>query len=800
MSSEAYSRREDASFSLFEIDLSRCDERGLARLSADLGLALSLDEMEALKRYFGRLKRNPTDIELQTFGQTWSEHCYHKTFKGEVVAPDGRLLARDLLKGYIAKTTTELKPSWCLDTFRDNAGIVFFEKKKGVVYAVAAKVETHNHPSAIEPFGGAATGTGGVIRDILAVWAKPIACTDVLCFGPLDFDKNRLPKGMNHPTYIFDGVVAGIGAYGNNMGIPTVNGAIVFDESYVGNVVVYCGCIGIVPMNKFIRKTKPNDIALLVGGRTGRDGIHGVTFASAELEQSSEVTSLSAVQVPNPIEEEKLKRAILKVRDEKLASGITDLGGGGLSCAVGEMAHRSSCGAIVELERVPLKEIVPPMAPWEIWISESQERMLLSVPVKKLREALRVFESEDVEATPIGRFTPGRTLRVRHLGFHVVKVDLRFLFNCPRMRRTARIDAADDAQPAFDPPNDISETTISLLSAPNITTREPVIRTYDHEVQGNTILKPLQGAFAAPNDAAVLKPLPDSWKGVTISCGINPNYGKIDPYRMAGCVIDEALRNNIAVGGRRVALLDNFTWGSPEKTDRMGSLLLACRGCYDFAKSFGTPFISGKDSLYNESPLGPVTPTLLITAVGIIPDVRRSVSMELKQQDNPIYLVGVTYPEFGGSEYFKLRGIEGGQVPNVRLPFARRVMRSVTSAIDNAHVRSCHDLSEGGLGVAAAESALGTELGLELDLRLIPSEKQLRDDVALFSESPTRFLVEVGAGSREEFESLMREVPCRMVGRVRGDGRFVIRRSDHIIVDVGVEDLRAAWKSSVGAS
>ena len=800
MSSDAYSRREDAPLSLFEIDLGQSGERDLARLSADLGLALSLDEMKALKGYFGKLGRNPTDIELQTVGQTWSEHCYHKTFKGEVVAPDGRVLAKDLLKNYIAKPTRELKPSWCLDTFQDNAGIVLFEKKKGVTYAVAAKVETHNHPSAIEPFGGAATGTGGVIRDILAVWAKPIACTDVLCFGPLDFDKNRLPKGVNHPTYIFDGVVAGIGAYGNNMGIPTVNGAILFDESYVGNVVVYCGCVGIVPMNKFIRKTKPSDVALLVGGRTGRDGIHGVTFASAELEESSEVTSLSAVQVPNPIEEEKLKRAILKVRDRKLASGITDLGGGGLSCAVGEMAHRSACGAVVELERVPLKEIVPPMVPWEIWISESQERMLLSVPRRKLRETLRIFESEDVEATPIGRFTRGRTLCVRHLGFQVLKVDLHFLFNGPRVRRTARFDAVNDTEPSFDPPIDFAETIIGLLSAPNITTREPVIRTYDHEVQGNTVLKPLQGAFAAPNDAAVLKPLSDSWRGVAISCGINPNYGKLDPYWMAGCVIDEALRNNIAVGGRRIALLDNFTWGSPEKPDRMGSLLQACRGCYDFAKGFGTPFVSGKDSLYNESPLGSVSPTLLITAVGIVPDVRRSVSVELKKRDNPVYLVGATYPELGGSEYFKLRGIEGGRAPKVRLPTARRVMQAITSAIDNACVRSCHDLSDGGLAVAAAEMALGTELGLDLDLNSIPFDEQLRDDVAIFSESLTRFLVEIDAKSREKFESLMHKVPCQMVGEVRDDGHFVVRRAERITVDVEVETLRAAWKKSVGAT
>jgi phosphoribosylformylglycinamidine synthase len=355
MTVKAHTRRKQAPFPLFEIDLSESNKEELESLSASLGLALSLNEMKTLKAYFAKQRRHPTDAELQTFGQTWSEHCIHKTFKGEVVTPEGRILAKNLFNSYIARPVKELKPAWCLDTFRDNAGIVFFEKRRGITYAIATKVETHNHPSAIEPFGGAATGTGGVIRDILAVWAKPIACTDVLCFGPLDFDKNSLPKGVNHPTYIFDGVVAGVGTYGNNMGIPTVNGAILFDESYVGNVVVYCGCVGILPMNKFVRHTRPGDVVLLAGGKTGRDGIHGVTFASAELAEGSDVTSLSAVQVPNPIEEEKLKRAILEIRDRKLASGVTDLGGGGLSCAISEMAHRSGCGAQVELECVPLK-------------------------------------------------------------------------------------------------------------------------------------------------------------------------------------------------------------------------------------------------------------------------------------------------------------------------------------------------------------------------------------------------------------------------------------------------------------
>jgi phosphoribosylformylglycinamidine synthase len=784
--------KRDVPFELYEVRLTGASNEQLLQVSKELGLGLNLEEMKAIQKYFSMKERNPTDVELQTIGQTWSEHCYHKTFKGNVVTEKGTI--KSLFKTYIAKATRELNPDWCLSVFEDNAGIIDFDKG----FAVAAKVETHNHPSAIEPFGGAATGVGGVIRDILGVWAEPIACTDVLGFGPLNYEHDKLPVGVKHPKYIFSGVVAGIGCYGNNMGIPTVNGAIYFDESYVGNVVVYCGCIGILPRDKFVRNANPGDIVLLVGGKTGRDGIHGVTFASAELTEKSEEISRPAVQIANPIEEEKLKRAIIEVRDRQLGSAITDLGGGGLSSAVGETAHKCGCGVHVELEKVPLKHLG--MAPWEIYISESQERMLLLVPEKNLREVLEIFENEDVEATPIGRFTKDGMLKISYNGYKVAEIEIEFLFKPPKAQRTAKWKAPSYKEPEFPEPEELTKDLLEVLSSPNVASKESVIRTYDHEVKGNTVLKPLQGTYAGPSDAAVLKPLANSWKGIVISCGMNPNYGKIDPYWMAASSIDEAIRNNTAVGGRRIALLDNFTWGNPEKPDRMSTLVRACQACYRFAKGFGTPFISGKDSLYNESPLGPVTPTLLITAVGVIPDVRKTVSMDVKQAGNLIYIVGQTYPELGGSEYYKLRGFLGRTVPKVRVSQARKIVKSMVKAIDLGYVKACHDLSEGGLAVAISEMAFTGDHGIDLHLRSISRPKTMqRNDFILFSESNSRFLVEVQERRRRDFEALMEGVPLSVVGRVKREKRLLVHGiDDSVVVDVSLAELRNAWKRTFG--
>ncbi|MFB3888418.1 MAG: phosphoribosylformylglycinamidine synthase subunit PurL [Candidatus Bathyarchaeia archaeon] len=782
--------RRSETFSLHEINTRDATDEQLQEVSAELGLGLSLEEMRKVQAYFSAQGRNPTDVELQTIGQTWSEHCYHKTFKGRIRV-DGKEIS-SLFKTYIAKATRELKPAWCVSVFEDNAGIVSFDKG----YGIAAKVETHNHPSAVEPFGGAATGVGGVIRDVLGVWADPIACTDVLGFGPLDFDYAKLAAGVKHPKYVYMGVTAGIAAYGNNMGIPTVNGAVYFDETYTGNVVVYCGCIGLLPLNKYRKNAKPGHVLVVAGGKTGRDGIHGVTFASAELTEKSEEVSRPAVQIADPIEEEKLKRAFMEIRDRELGSATTDLGGGGMSSAIGETAERFGCGVTVDLDKVPLK--YAGLAPWEIYISESQERMLLTAPPENLPRVLEVFEKEDVEATTVGVLTEEKRLRLRFGGVTVADMDMQFLFKPPESMKTATHEKITLKEPVFPEPVNLTEVLLRLLAAPNIASKESVVRSYDHEVKGNTTLKPLQGEYAGPNDASVIKPLDASWKGIALSCGMNPNYGKIDPYWMAASAIDEAVRNNVAVGGRRVALLDNFVWGNPEKPERLGSLVRACEACYDVAVALETPFISGKDSLYNESPMGPVTPTLLITAVGLVPDIRSTVSMDLKAPGNLLYILGNTYAELGGSEYYKLQGFLGKSVPRVRKAQARKTFRAVTRAIDAGLVKACHDLSEGGLAVAAAEMALASGFGAELDLRKVPSEVLERDDFVMFSESNSRFLVEVAEKDKAAFEALMRGKPHAELGRVTKNPRLRITGlRGALVVDAGVTDLSAAWKQTL---
>jgi len=781
-------------FEIYEINLLNATEKDLLKISSEMRLNLNINEMKAIKDYFMKKGRNPTDIELQTIGQLWSEHCRHKTFKGLIMDEKGNILVDNMLKNFIEKSTKEINASWVLSFLEDNAGIIDFTKE----YAIAVKVETHNHPSAIDPFGGAATGVGGVIRDVLGVWAKPIALIDVLCFGPLDYPYEKLPKGIKHPRYIMRGVVAGIGYYGNNFGVPTIAGAIYFDEGYLGNVVVYAGCVGILPKSKYFRRIKPGDYILVIGNKTGKDGIHGATFASADLKEDSEISFRSAVQIPDPIEEEKLKRAILRIRDEELGSGITDLGGGGLAVAIAEMADKINGGATIWLNNLHLRE---KMSPWEIWISESQERMLLGVPQENIERVIKITNEEELECSIIGRFESEDRIKVYFNNYLIVDLETSFLLNPPKSIRMATYKYINYIEPNFPEPKDLNEVLLDLLASPNIASREKIIRTYDYEVQGNTVLKPLQEEYGGPNDASVIKPLKNSWKGLVISVGLKPQYSRIDTYWMAAASIEEALRNNIVVGGRRIAILDNFTWGNPESPDTLGPLVDAVKACYDFAKAFNTPFISGKDSLYNESLLGPVLPTLLITAIGVIPDIRKVISLDFKSPRNPIYMLGITRLELGASEYYRLKGFIGKSVPKVYVNESKKIMKCITKAIDKGYIKASHDLSEGGLGVALAEMSLSSNYGAEIQLSNIKREKEVkRNDLILFSESNGRFLLEVKRSKALEFEDLAKNLGCpyAKIGEVTSRKSLIIKGlNKETIINLSLNEMRKAWRNGL---
>lgn len=783
-------------FTLATIDLLGMDNNGLMELSKDR-LWLSLSEMKHIQGYFSKLGRNPTDVELETLAQTWSEHCIHKTFKSKIKL--GQLVIDNLLKSTIMRVTEELKKPWCLSVFRDNAGVIDFDGR----YAICFKVETHNHPSAVEPYGGASTGIGGVIRDPLGtgLGAKPILNTDVFCFGPPDFGYDRLPQGVLHPRRIFKGVRAGVADYANRLGIPTLNGAILFDQRYVGNPLVFCGTVGLLPKSMSQRgQQQPRDLVVLVGGRTGRDGIHGATFASAELTEESEVISSISVQIGNPIMEKKLIDVLLKARDRGLYRRITDCGGGGLSSAVGEMAAET--GVRVYLERVPLK--YSGLSYTEIWLSESQERMVLAVPASTVDQLIALFQSEDVEATVIGEFTDNRRLQLFYNGNLVGDLDMEFLHNgLPQLEREAVWEPPQHAKPNFPQPPDLREALLRILGSWNVCSKEWVIRQYDHEVQGDSVLKPLVGVNDdGPSDAAIIKPILDSDMGIIVSNGINPKYGDIDPYWMAASAIDEALRQIVAVGGslRKVALLDNFCWGNPDKPDRLGGLVRAAQACYDMAIAYETPFISGKDSLYNEYETEKETicipPTLLISAVAVIENVDRAVSMDCKQEGDLVYIVGTTRNELGGSHYYGIHGYVGNNVPRVEPEKGQRLMNALSAAMEKGLVKACHDCSEGGIGVAAAEMAFAAGLGMVIYLKQVPLGELInRDDFVLFSESNTRFLAEVAPKDKHQFENMMAGVDFAAIGRVTDNEKFeVYGLSGERVLSAPLAELKEAWQ------
>jgi phosphoribosylformylglycinamidine synthase len=802
------------SFELRRVAMRNCDRGGLERLSRDGHLFLSIDEMLAVQSHYRDLGRDPTDLELETLAQTWSEHCVHKTLKSSVTYlgdPMPGSAARELkfdnlLRDTIARATKELMAEGrgpkCLSVFKDNAGIIAFDDET----AVAFKVETHNHPSAIEPYGGSATGVGGVIRDVLGcgLGAKPIANTDVFCVAPPDWPIDGVPSGVIHPRTVLEGVVAGVRDYGNCMGIPTVNGAIHFDRRYLGNPLVYCGSVGVLPRDRIEKASRPGDLIVLLGGRTGRDGIHGATFSSVELTDTHEDEFAHAVQIGNPIEEKKVLDIVLQARDHIddkgtrrcLFSAITDCGAGGLSSAIGEMA--ADCGCEVDLDRVPLK--YAGLRYDEIWISEAQERMVLAVPPADRDTFLKLCASESVEATVIGKFTDTRRLVVRYRGETVGDLDLHFLHEgIPRTTRNAEWSAPDNP-PKREPSrsNDIIAELKSRLNKPGTASKHWLIHQYDHQVQARTVVGPTVGKFEGPSDAAVIRPRLDSTAGIAIGCGMATHLADIDPYHMAIAAIDEAIRNIVCVGGdpTRTAILDNFCWPRVDNPRHMGALVRACQACYDAAKAYGVPFISGKDSLNNEFALDPrdiamlerasgddwlksgriaIAYTLLISAISLIDDVRKCVTSALRDSPSRLYLV-----------------VAPGKF---EMSAAVRVHRAVASMIREGIAIAAHDVSDGGVLVTIAEMCIAT--GCSAQLGGDPDHGEVPSDL-LFNESPAMYVLQIPDNQRSAFEKIAAPVSHQLVGRSPGrpcdNATLTIHPSDGSKVTVPIGDLSASWR------
>jgi phosphoribosylformylglycinamidine synthase subunit PurSL len=786
-----------------EVDIAGLDDNGLMKLSQDGCLSLTIDEMRTIQAHFRGLGRKPTDVELESLAQTWSEHCVHKTLKGlvEYTGPTGAngptttRVIDNLLKQTIAKATKDLDRPWCLSVFKDNSGVIEFDADNGV----CIKVETHNRPSAIEPYGGANTGMGGVIRDVIAtgLGAKPIFNTDVFCFGDLTAKAEQLPPGTIHPRRLMRGVVNGVRDYGNRMGIPTVNGAIRFDPRFVGNPLVFCGTGGLIPKGRIEKAALIGDHIIVAGGRTGRDGIHGATFSSAELTDKSEVVSSGAVQIGNAIEEKRVMDTLLQCSDKGLFTAATDCGAGGLSSACGEISAEHGCA--IHLDRVPLKYAGLSYA--EIWISESQERMVMTVLPENVAQVLAIFAAEGVEATDIGTVTGSHHLELFWKGERMADIDMHFLHDgVPRLKRPAMFTPVTQSDATYAVPTDLAAALCGVLGRPNVASKEWVIRQYDHEVQAGSIIKPLVGVtHDGPSDAAVVAPIPGNDRGVAVACGLNTNFSDFDAYHAAASGIEESLRNLVCVGAPldRVAILDNFSWAKCTDPAVFGALVRACEACYDFAMYYGTPFISGKDSLSNEFTFNGQTikipHTLLITAMTVVPDVKRTITMDVKKPGDAVIVVGLTRNELGGSEYLGWLGATGGFVPTVDRALSKPVLTAAAAAIAAGAVNAAHDCSDGGLGTTLAEMAFAGGFGIEADLSHLPVAGITSLDRALFSESQSRVVLTVPAQHLAAASAALAGVPHAVIGTVIPQAELRVRGFG-MAFTVGLDRLKAAWQ------
>jgi phosphoribosylformylglycinamidine synthase len=801
------------SFEQHTIRLEGLDDAALAKLSREKCLALTPRELHAVRDHFRTLARDPFEIELETIAQTWSEHCCHKTLGSPVdhEGPAGSARYDNLLKETVFAATQKVRAAlgakdWCVSVFRDNSGVVRFDGD----HDICVKVETHNHPSAIEPYGGAATGLGGVIRDVLGtgLGAKPIANLDVFCVGPPDTKPEDLPPGVIHPRRLLGGVVAGVRDYGNRMGIPTIAGAVAFDPGYTMNPLVFCGTVGIMPRNSADAAVQPGDLVVVAGGRTGRDGIHGATFSSEELSSASESQSGGSVQIGHAIHEKTLTDFVLEASRQRLFHAITDCGAGGLSSAVGEMGAK--LGATVDLEKVPLK--YDGLSATEVWISEAQERMVLAVAPADWEKLSRIAADEGVEATAIGTFTGSGRLVLRWEGRTAGELDCHFLHEGrPKLRLKSR-----HVPPAVEPTawragaaEDLAAALVDVLGLPDVASKEWIIRQYDHEVQGASVVKPLLGPGEGPADGTVIRGVLGRDRGIVLGVGIRHRLGWLDPYQMAAGAIVEAMANCIATGAdpAKIALLDNFCWGDTRREDSLGTLVEACRGCHDTAIAFAAPFVSGKDSLNNvfawTDPAGKqheisIPPTLLATAMGQVDDVRRAVTPDLKQAGNRLAIVGLSRDDLAGSQLALTGRVSGGRVPPVDAAGVRAVFTTVAAAIKGRLVAACHDCSDGGIAAGVAEMAIAGRLGARLELAKVPAETSDasgtgRDFAIAFTETPGRFLCEVPAAQADAFAKAVDGVAWAWIGEVTGNQTLEIVTGGGSAA-IAVDRLDRAWR------
>ncbi len=769
-------------------------------------LALDLIYMKTIKNYFKKLGRNPTDIELESIAQTWSEHCKHTIFADPIdEIKDG------LFKTYIKKATEEIRKKkgnqdFCTSVFTDNSGAIKFNKD----YIISHKVETHNSPSALDPFGGAITGIVGVNRDAIGfdMGAKPIVNFYGFCFADpklktkLYRDKEK-KQPMFSPRRILDGVVAGVNSGGNCSGIPTPQGFVYFDDLYQGKPLVFVGTVGLIPKkSSSTKKALHGDYIVMVGGRVGQDGIHGATFSSEALSSGSPV---GAVQIGDPITQKKLSDAIVKeARDLNLYHSITDNGAGGLSCSVAEMAKESN-GCLVNLEKVPLK--YPGLEPWKIWVSESQERMTLAVPKNRWLKFSQLMISRDVEAIIIGKFNESGHCVVKYHKKTIMDIDIDFLHNgLPTRPMKTKLIKPFFKNPLIIQQKNLNQTLLSMLSRLNITGFEFISKQYDYEVQANSVIKPLQGKGRINGETTVVKPVFDSPYALALSQGFYPSYSEIDSYQMAGCSIDTAIRNLVASGVdiNKIALLDNFCWCSSNDPQRLYQLKQAAQACYDFATIYEAPFISGKDSMFNDfkgydeksNPIKiSIPPTLLISSVGVIDDVLKTISLDIKFPADLVYILGETKDELGGSEYFAMNKSVGNNIPKVNALKNKKTYHAFYQAVEKGIVSSAISITRGGLGIALAKTALSGKLGVKISLENLPGQIS-RNDFALFSESQGRILVTVNPKNKKVFEKIMKGNQIKQIGQVINKPQIIIKGLDNkTIVNLSLEKIEKSYKS-----